>query len=783
MTEKLEGTENTGVSGEDPSYDRRTLFVRSIPFDVSGEELSEFFSNFAPVKHAVIVTDGEKKSRGFGFVTFASEDDVVDALIKAKETKYKGRLLRVDRAMKRDRKNKDQQKAEKKTIAPIEKRRARLIVRNLPWSCKNPDELKEIFSKYGKVFDAYIPRKKGGQMCGFGFVVMKKQAGAAKVVSDSEGMKIHGREVAVDYALEKSKWEQVKEQESADEEADEESDDKEPHSSKEGVENRGNTMESSKLEAKNSHRNQEASEVADDTEEMVEDQTKISEGDDTELGEFGSEVPKDLESEDVMQESESLENEENVDNEDNLDTLDTLDSDGSLDNDDGLDDEETDSKRMDKSDNNSMSKPKRNKQEAYSVFVRNLPYDADPESLKLHFSTFGSVKYALPVVDKLSGLPKGTAFVAFAKEEDYARCLENAPETASSSILIADDVDPAYAYRGRVLHITPAVDRDSAHLLAERKRQKKELLQGKGPESKDKRNLFLVDEGRITEKLRLAPLLTPSELELREKSYNLRVQHLNKNPSLHLSLTRLAIRNIPRAMNSKALKQLARKAVVNFACEVKEGKRQPISKEELKRSIDNKHRVQEAELKKKNEKHAGVVRQAKIIQEVKGSGEMGRSRGYGFIEYRDHKSALMGLRWLNAHEVSKDEITFAMTEEQKKISETINDSKRRLVVEFALENAKVVKRRLEKILQTRLGTKRTSSETDKTASSSSFSSRDTKSKKRKLDSKTDSAKQKKTSSKSDSTDTNAASKDSKKSKIPDNVKKVIGLKRKQRKKK
>lgn len=782
MTEKLGSVEKTEGSGDDSSYDRRTLFVRSIPFDVSGEELSQFFSSFAPVKHAVIVTDGEKRSRGFGFVTFASEDDVVDALIKAKETKYKGRLLRVDRAMKRDRKNKDQQKAEKKTIAPIEKRRARLIVRNLPWSCKNPEELKEIFSKYGKVFDAYIPRKKGGQMCGFGFVVMKKQAGASKAVSDSEGMKIHGREVAVDYAIEKSKWEEVKEQESANEEMDGQSEDEELHSSGDGGENSvndGETSEPSKLGAKNSHRDQATGEFADDVGEMKEDRTGLSDNSDSDLDEFGSKVPKELEGEDDMHESESLDDEENVDNEDNLSTLDSLDGNGSLDNDEGLDDEKIDVDEKTKRDAESMPKPKRNRQEAYSVFVRNLPYDADAESLKLHFSTFGSVKYALPVVDKVSGLPRGTAFVAFAKADDYARCLENAPETASSSILIADDVDPAYAYMGRVLHITPAVDRDSAQLLAERKRQKKELLQGKGPESKDKRNLFLVNEGRITEKLRLAPLLTPSELELRDKSYNLRVQQLNKNPSLHLSLTRLAIRNIPRAMNSKALKQLARKAVVNFASEAKEGKRQPISKEELKRSVDHKHRIQEAELKKKNEKHAGVVRQAKIIQEVKGSGEVGRSRGYGFIEYRDHKSALMGLRWLNAHEVSKDEITFGMTEEQKKISKTISDPKRRLVVEFALENAKVVKRRQEKILHTRLGTKRTSSEKDIPASSVN-----TESKKRKVDSKSGSSKQKQaTSTKSDSTGTNVTSKDTKKSKIPDNVKKVIGLKRKQRKRK
>lgn len=127
---------------------------------------------------------------------------------------------------------------------------------------------------------------------------------------------------------------------------------------------------------------------------------------------------------------------------------------------------------------------------------------------------------------------------------------------------------------------------------------------------------------------------------MREKSYKLRVQQLNKNPTLHLSLTRLAIRNLPRAMNSKALKALGRKAVVQFATEVKEGQRQPLSKEEVSRSIKTKKELQEEiEVKSKNSKHKGVVKQAKVIMEVKGSGEAGRSRGYGFIEFRDHKAA------------------------------------------------------------------------------------------------------------------------------------------------
>ena len=90
------------------------------------------------------------------------------------------------------------------------------------------------------------------------------------------------------------------------------------------------------------------------------------------------------------------------------------------------------------------------------------------------------------------------------------------------------------------------------------------------------------------------------------------------------------------------------------------------------------------------------MKQAKVIMEVKGSGETGRSRGYGFIEFRDHKAALMGLRWLNAHEVSIPEILEGLSDEQKKMAELEGLSKRRLIVEFAIENAQVVKKKKRK---------------------------------------------------------------------------------------
>jgi nucleolar protein 4 len=182
---------------------------------------------------------------------------------------------------------------------------------------------------------------------------------------------------------------------------------------------------------------------------------------------------------------------------------------------------------------------------------------------------------------------------------------------------------------------------------------------------------------------------------MREASAKQRQALIKSNPTLHLSLTRLSIRNIPRGLSSKDLKALAREAVVGFAKDVKRGARSQLSKEELERgSVE----MKEAERNRKA-KGKGIVRQAKIVFEGREGGKVtedsgaGRSRGYGFVEYVSHRWALMGLRWLNGHAVGYGTIDEKSTTDFKG---ELPERKKRLIVEFAIENAQVVVRRQER---------------------------------------------------------------------------------------
>ncbi|KAK9376355.1 uncharacterized protein V1513DRAFT_440104 [Lipomyces chichibuensis] len=669
------------------AIENTTLFVRSLPFSATSDTLSDFFSQICPVKHSVVVTDREtKQSKGFGFVTFALASDAKKALDESRALKFDGRALRVDLAKRRHRGGPGEERNDAPangSATTIEgdkvKRRPRLIIRNLPWSVRDPEELTKLFSRYGKVMEALIPRKKGGRMSGFAFVTMRKGTSAERAIKEANGMRIEGRQVAVDFAVEKDTWR--------------------------------NHLESGLELGKERLDNSDTDESDEESEEKESD-SDVSIKDDEDDVSVKSEGEDDfsIKSEDdntIFVKSEDESDEGDEDDEEDQDDEDDEDDD------EGEDDGNAASIKLESKKSASIKNFKDTNNDT-TVFIRNLSYATTAESLKEHFATnFGSVRYALPVEDKESHQPRGTGFVCFKDKEVYQSCLADAPKQVSaSSILIVDDVDRRYVLDDRILSITAAVDRTKAEKLAEDAAEKRLDAAGKNTMGKkDKRHVFLLNEGRIAPDSALGQLMSRTDMDIRQQSLAIRRQQLRSNPSLHLSLTRLAVRNIPRSMTAAQLKLLARRAVVSFAEEVKAGTRQSLSKEELDRS----HSYDEERGVKSRKKKYGVVKQVKIIVEDKKAGS-GRSRGYGFIEYSSHRLALMGLRWLNAREIGPKDLVQLQQEVAKadpvvvgsqddeesksqhvKKGEVIKNSedlrKRRLVVEFAIENIEVVKRR------------------------------------------------------------------------------------------
>ncbi|ORX74679.1 RNA-binding domain-containing protein [Linderina pennispora] len=315
-------------------------------------------------------------------------------------------------------------------------------------------------------------------------------------------------------------------------------------------------------------------------------------------------------------------------------------------------------------------------EEGCTLFIRNLSFDSDEDSLFEHFRQFGKLRYCRIVYDHETGRSRGTAFVCFWNAADAAKCLAEAqkaqelseklssvpsatlPDQRNKSVLLQEapaslEATAQFTLDGRVLSIAKAVDRGTANTLT---------TEGiKQRQSKDKRNTYLLKEGVIFPDTPAAQALAPADLE----------HH-----------TRLSVHNIPRSIDEKDLRAAAISAISKFKHEAKEGQRKALTKEEMAEGWD---------------KVAKVV-QSKIVcstDRVDISTGKPRSKGYGFLEFSTHAHALACLRYLNFRNTKQ---AFAKQLADGKVAEGDNKSlhqisRRSLRVMFSIENAQIIKKR------------------------------------------------------------------------------------------
>ncbi|OPL19550.1 MAG: hypothetical protein AVO35_10325 [Candidatus Aegiribacteria sp. MLS_C] len=75
----------------------RKLFVGGLPWATTDEGLKKAFEEFGDIEEANVVCERDTgRSRGFGFVTFASPDDAQSAQEAMHGQEIEGRQVRVD---------------------------------------------------------------------------------------------------------------------------------------------------------------------------------------------------------------------------------------------------------------------------------------------------------------------------------------------------------------------------------------------------------------------------------------------------------------------------------------------------------------------------------------------------------------------------------------------------------------------------------------------------------------------------------------------------------------
>ncbi|HMT00722.1 MAG TPA: hypothetical protein PKC14_00190 [Candidatus Absconditabacterales bacterium] len=157
------------------------LFVKNLEWHVSDESLKDFFAQYGEVISVNIPRPGGR-SKGFGFVEFASAEAANKAFSEANGVELEGRALSIQEYEERE--------PQERQIDP-----KKLFIKNLDRNTTE-EELSDFFGQYGKVVSASIPQFENKSK-GFGFVEFESESDTQNALEKSKSQEIKGRKIFV----------------------------------------------------------------------------------------------------------------------------------------------------------------------------------------------------------------------------------------------------------------------------------------------------------------------------------------------------------------------------------------------------------------------------------------------------------------------------------------------------------------------------------------------------------------------------------------------------------
>ncbi|KAK4343014.1 hypothetical protein RND71_038830 [Anisodus tanguticus] len=208
--ESDEGLSDDGVGGA-PSYERidnpeLKIFVGNLPFSVDSAALAGLFEQAGDVEMVEVIYDKlTGRSRGFGFVTMSSKEEVEAACQQFNGYEINGRALRVNSGPPpakregsfRDNSFRDNSSFQGGRGGGSMDSSNRVYVGNLAWGVDQL-ALETLFSEQGKVVDAKVVYDRdSGRSRGFGFVTYSSAEEVNNAIESLDGVDLNGRAIRV----------------------------------------------------------------------------------------------------------------------------------------------------------------------------------------------------------------------------------------------------------------------------------------------------------------------------------------------------------------------------------------------------------------------------------------------------------------------------------------------------------------------------------------------------------------------------------------------------------
>ncbi|KAG7456842.1 hypothetical protein MATL_G00240200 [Megalops atlanticus] len=165
------------------------LFVGNLNTSKSFEEIKQALTDFFSKNDLEVQDVRVGSSKKFGYVDFATEEDLQKAL-ELNNKKVLGQELRLDKAKSKETSQDGKRDRDART----------LFVKNLPYSATKED-LQEIFDQ---AVEIRIPTGNNGSSRGIAYVEFKSEAIAEQMLKEKQGLDVQGRSVIVDFTGDKS---------------------------------------------------------------------------------------------------------------------------------------------------------------------------------------------------------------------------------------------------------------------------------------------------------------------------------------------------------------------------------------------------------------------------------------------------------------------------------------------------------------------------------------------------------------------------------------------------
>ncbi|KAL2323205.1 hypothetical protein Fmac_027584 [Flemingia macrophylla] len=211
VSSELEQEEDNSFSDADaPSFSPDLkLFVGNLPFSVDSAQLAELFEGAGNVEVVEVIYDKTTgRSRGFGFVTMSSVEEVEAAAQQFNGYELDGRALRVNAGPPPSRSEnfpRFRGSSNSRGGGGFSDSENRVHVGNLAWGVDNL-ALESLFREQGKVLEArVIYDRESGRSRGFGFVTYSSPDEVNNAIQSLDGVDLNGRAIRVSMADSKPK--------------------------------------------------------------------------------------------------------------------------------------------------------------------------------------------------------------------------------------------------------------------------------------------------------------------------------------------------------------------------------------------------------------------------------------------------------------------------------------------------------------------------------------------------------------------------------------------------